>query len=70
MNLFLLPCPHSIPASQQIGHYEAAAAHVDEILGTDAAIDLLGKKKTLKEKILSFFKGAEGDGGFSAKFVG
>lgn len=35
---------------------------MDEILGTDAAIDLLlGKKKTLKEKILSFFKGAARD---------
>ena len=50
---------------------EVSAYYAEEILGTDAAIDLLlGKKKTLKEKILSFFKGAEGDGGFSAKFVG
>ena len=38
---------------------EASAYYAEEILGTDAALDLLlGKKKTLKEKILSFFKGA------------
>jgi hypothetical protein len=41
---------------------EASAYYAEEILGTDAAIDLLlGKKKTLKEKILSFFKGAARD---------
>ncbi len=38
---------------------EASAYYAEEILGTDAALDLLlGKKKTLKEKILSFFRGA------------
>ena len=38
---------------------EASAYYAEEILGTDTALDLLlGKKKTLKEKILSFFKGA------------
>ena len=38
---------------------EASAYYAEQILGTDAALDLLlGKKKTLKEKILSFFKGA------------
>lgn len=41
---------------------EASAYYAEEILGTDAAVDLLlGKKKTLKEKILSFFKGAARD---------
>lgn len=41
---------------------ESTAYYAEELFGTDRAIDLLlGEKQTLKEKILSFFKGAAKD---------
>ena len=41
---------------------ESTAYYAESLFGTDRAIDLLlGEKQTLKEKILSFFKGAAKD---------